>query len=384
MLVPTLLEDLQRHGWLRFDQFMARALYCPGSGYYEQKPDNPGRHGDYYTNVSVGPLFAELLAFQLANWLEPLAERAGTVFCVEAAAHDGRLAREVLKWFAAHRPDLSRRLRYLILEPSARRRSWQMATLQAWRHQVEWPGSPTEHCPANQDAWMPLSPQSIRGAIFSNELLDAFPVRRLCWNPRIGSWSEWGVGWDGHRFVWILLPDSPEAQQEREGLLDKFGIEVPPALRAVLPEGFTLDLSPSALDWWARAAQSLAEGWLLTFDYGLSAEEVLQPHRRAGTLRAYYRHHLAPDPLAQPGQQDLTAHVIFTGLRRTGEAAGLTTVLHEPQARFLVRVARQWAEAHQGRLPWDRARLRQFQTLVHPEHFGRAFQVFIQKRLAET
>jgi len=44
-------------------------LYAPDAGYYERKKEI-GRGGDFYTSVSVGPLFGELLAFQFAEWLD--------------------------------------------------------------------------------------------------------------------------------------------------------------------------------------------------------------------------------------------------------------------------------------------------------------------------
>src|SRR5690242_17178325 len=48
---------------------MDLALYCPVYGYYEKEMDTLGRRGDYYTSVSVGSLFGELLAFQFSDWL---------------------------------------------------------------------------------------------------------------------------------------------------------------------------------------------------------------------------------------------------------------------------------------------------------------------------
>ncbi|MCX7867240.1 MAG: SAM-dependent methyltransferase [Limisphaera sp.] len=379
-VVPTILASLRQGSPMRFDRFMALALYCPGSGYYEQKPDNPGPHGDYFTSVHVGPLFAELLAFQLADWLAVLARRQpeAPLRCVEAAAHDGRLARRILEWFAQHRPDLSRRLRYVILEPSERRRAWQRKTLGPWAEQVDWPGEPADLSDPDAPTWLPLPQHSIAGVVFSNELLDAFPVRRLCWDARARQWSEWGVAWAQNRFVQVRMPDNPDHTRERLQLLTALGLEPPPEVQAILPDGFTLDISPGAVDWWRRAARSLQVGWLMTIDYGLTAEECFQPHRRAGTLRAYYRHRLVSDPLLRPGEQDLTAHVIFSALQRAGEAAGLCTVLWQRQESFLIRIAERWAAWAGGRLPWDPARLRQFHTLVHPEHLGRAFQVFVQ------
>ena len=54
---------------ITFARFMELALYCPNCGYYEREEDIIGRQGDYYTSVSVGSLFGELLAFQFAEWL---------------------------------------------------------------------------------------------------------------------------------------------------------------------------------------------------------------------------------------------------------------------------------------------------------------------------
>ncbi|MFO1513045.1 MAG: hypothetical protein U1F83_09070 [Verrucomicrobiota bacterium] len=65
-----------------FARFMEIALYCPDCGYYEKENDNIGRRGDFYTSVSVGPLFGHLLAFQFAKWLEEIP--AATVQLVEA------------------------------------------------------------------------------------------------------------------------------------------------------------------------------------------------------------------------------------------------------------------------------------------------------------
>ena len=63
-------EEIAGNGAITFARFMELALYCPVCGYYEKEEDIIGRRGDYYTSVSVGSLFGELLAFQFAEWLE--------------------------------------------------------------------------------------------------------------------------------------------------------------------------------------------------------------------------------------------------------------------------------------------------------------------------
>jgi SAM-dependent MidA family methyltransferase len=151
-------------------------------------------------------------------------------------------------------------------------------------------------------------------------------------------------------------------------------------LLEVLPEGFTIEVSPAAQQWWRQAAMALESGKLVAIDYGQTADELLLPERKEGTLRAYYRHRASSDVLARPGEQDITAHVNFTAIRTAGESAGLKTERYETQAQFLTDIAAQaWREEGSSG-EWTRERRRQFQTLTHPEHLGRSFRVLVQSR----
>jgi len=154
------------------------------------------------------------------------------------------------------------------------------------------------------------------------------------------------------------------------------GFDFSPDLLAVLPDGFVIDLSSSAADWWRCAALALNRGRLVTIDYGYTAEEFLRPDRREGTLRAYSMHHVSSDVLANPGERDITAHVNFSQLRMTGERAGLSSEEILSQAQFLTRIA----ECEWQQRPPSPAEIRQFQSLTHPEHLGRAFRVLVQSR----
>jgi SAM-dependent MidA family methyltransferase len=120
-------------------------------------------------------------------------------------------------------------------------------------------------------------------------------------------------------------------------------------------------------------------GKLLTIDYGFAAGELLSPARLRGTLRAYRRHRVSDDLLAGPGEQDLTAHVDFGAVQAAGEAAGLRTELACTQPQFLTRILQKAITENEtsfARL--DASQVRQFQTLTHPEHLGRAFRVLVQ------
>ena len=158
---------------------------------------------------------------------------------------------------------------------------------------------------------------------------------------------------------------------------------LPPALAAVLPDGFTTEVCPAANRWWREAGQWLRVGKLLTFDYGLTEEELLSPEKGQGTLRACYRHHLSSDVLAHPGEQDLTAHVNFSALLKTGESVGLSTRALMTQGQFLGRVFENASKRDVGLGGWTSKQSRQFQTLVHPNHFGSAFRVLVQERTAK-
>ena len=124
MPAAVIREEISKSGVISFARFMELALYCPETGYYEAKKDIVGRRGDFITSVSVGSLFGELLAFQFAEWLLELPVADGRWPIVEAGAHDGRLAADILGWLKAHRAGLFENMEYVIVEPSPTRRGY--------------------------------------------------------------------------------------------------------------------------------------------------------------------------------------------------------------------------------------------------------------------
>jgi len=345
---------------------METALYCPDCGFYEKEKDNVGRRGDFFTSVSVGNLFGELLAFQFTEWLETKDGTPDAQFgtrnpefrIVEAGAHDGQLAADILSWLRARRERTFGRLEYCIVEPSARRREWQRKKLKDFEKTVKW---------VSEMAALKRDLQSSNTIIFSNELLDAMPVRRFGWDAAARKWFEWGVGFEGGKFVWARLENS--------------GFQVPNSgLEAVLPDGYVIETSPAAEAWWREAAETLAQGKLLAIDYGFTADEEFSPSRLNGTLRAYHRHRLAEDVLANPGEQDLTAHVNFSAIQKIGEAVGLRTETFSAQSQFLSRIVEKIFQQPPSFGEWAPKQTRQFQTLTHPEHLGRAFRLLVQSR----
>ena len=379
---------------------MELALYCPNCGYYETEEDIIGRGGDYYTSVNVGSLLGELLAFQFAEWLEEIQERSfnqsglnsegklrdgsGVLRIVEAGAHGGDLAGDILNWLRDHRAELFGRLEYWIVEPSARRQVWQQRKLSKYGNTVRWARDLAEVTGvACSDTRIPRS-AGLRGIMFSNELLDSMPVHRLGWDAKARVWFEWGVTLQAGQLVWTRMPGGATANgslqaNPRESSFH-FPLSVESGVMDALPDGFITELCPAAEEWWRSAALSLAHGKLLALDYGILAEEFFMPERKEGTIRGYLRHRLADNLLANPGGQDLTAHVNFTAIRTAGESAGLRTDVFLNQAQFLTSIAAQVWQKEGAFGEWSPERTRQFQTLTHPEHLGRAFRVLVQAR----
>ena len=134
--------------------------------------------------------------------------------------------------------------------------------------------------------------------------------------------------WSGDGFAEEEGDLSPRAAAANPvGMLRENGIR--------LAEGDRIEISPSATAWFASAARGLRRGYAVIIDYGYPAAELYGAHRLGGTVRAYRGHTVSDDPFAYVGEQDLTAHVDFSALRRAGEDAGLTFAGQTNQGAFL-------------------------------------------------
>jgi len=356
--------EILRDGAISFARYMQLALYSPESGYYEAHARTIGRGGDYFTNVSVGPMFGELIAVQILDWIHQHQLSRGKICIVEGGAHNGLLARDILKALRQHAPPLLHRIEYVMLEPSAARQAWQRQTLADFPETVKHVAS-----------WNDLEP--FEGIALSNELMDAFPLHRFVWDRTHGSWRETGVTLNAEGLAWTILDrdgDDIAAQ------LTEAGFPAMDSMGDVLPNGYVLEDAPQARAWWRMGAEKLRRGCLVAIDYGGEVKDLLIPERTQGTARAYFQHSVSSDLLERPGLQDLTAHVNFTALERSGNDAGLRTEILSSQERFLTRVLASWAKLHPHTPGWSDQQKAQIRTLIHPNHFGTAFKVLVQSR----
>ena len=338
-----------------FSEFMETALYHPDWGYYASGRALIGRGGDFYTSVSVGPCFGQLMARRIADWWREAGSPARWPL-IEQGSHDGRLMADLLTTFETldiARPEVH------VVEPIPALRARQGETLAAWSERVNWASALVE------------LPATARGGVFlANELLDAFPVERVRWQS--DRWMRLKVvaraTENGPVFEWLASPvDSRELA---------LALEAIPS--AVWPDGYTTEVRPGVGAWAKDLVAGAAPRLVLLADYGFSADDYFHPARIDGTLACYADHRLRDDPLADPGQADLTAHVDWTASGRALSEAGLEPDPPVDQGKWLTAVAVPQLLALEASGPPDhaaRAWLRQFQTLVHPVHLGMRFQI---------
>jgi len=317
-LVESIRETIRAQGPQSFAWFMQQALYHPEHGYYSSGRCAIGRKGDYFTNVSVGPLFGQLLAAQFSEIWERLGKMNDFVI-VEQGAHDGQFAQDVLEFVQKRLPEFLGALRYRILEPFPILQARQRQTLEAFRDKVDWRSSP----------------EPFTGVHFSNELLDAMPVRL------IHGETEKLVGLDGDNFVFV-------------------GRSVDKTM-----------FNQAALESIDEIAANLQRGYVIAIDYGFLDEEF----ERTVDVRA--RHRNLDSPFEQIGHADITMSVHWKSIVERAQAKGLRVAGFTDQHHFLTGIISRFESGDRGQslLADSRKAKLELQTLLHPEMLGRAFQV---------
>jgi SAM-dependent MidA family methyltransferase len=362
-LAERLRERIAREGALTFRDWMGAALYDEGEGYYRRSDlTRWGRAGDYRTSPERSPLFAATFARYFAGLYGELdCPRSWTIF--EAGAGAGDFARGVLETFERDHAEVFRATRYVIDEVGEDARARAAAKLKPFAGRVEF------------RSLRDPAPTPCEGIVFSNELVDAFPVHRVL--MRGGSLRELCVGLDAaDEFAWV------EREPSTQRLAEHFA-----RLGVTLSEDQCAEVNLAADEWVAQSAALIARGFVVTVDYGAASEELYDPRARpAGTLRAFRAHKLSDDLLANPGGQDLTSTVNWSQLVLAGQDAGLETVLLERQDKFLLRAgvvqelegmtARAASEAGRARLSVEA------REMILPGGMGESFQVLVQKKVA--
>ena len=348
MSLPDLIRaEIARRGPIPFRDFMALALYHPEHGYYTSGRATIGREGDFFTNVSVGALFGRLLARQFAEMWERL-DRPGRFTIVEQGGHRGEFAHDVLTGLREFAADCFAATEYYLVEPSPALARTQQERLTEFAGRTRW-----------YSALGDLPP--FTGVHFSNELLDAFPVHL--------------VKWTGEKWVERFVASQDGAFTFSEGALPSPDLNARLAVLPPVPAGYCTEINPGVPAWLDGLAPKLERGFVLAIDYGFPRAEYYRPERTAGTLSAYAAHRREKDPLARPGEIDLTAHVDFTSVAEHGAARGLSVEGFTDQHHFIIGLSRvHFADAPPATSAAQQE-LRALQTLMHPNLMGRSFHV---------
>lgn len=327
-LKQRILEKTDAQGPMPFEQFMEMALY-DADGFFGGEILRSERAGDFLTSPELSRLFGETLAV----YVERVRSEIGEPFqIVEAAGGSGSLLRPLLE---------SVDVDALAVEASPAARS-----------------ALAEFAEVSERL-----PESIRGVLIANELLDNLPMALA--QKVDGVWRERWVGADADELVFV------DAEPRREVLdwLDAYSGPV--------DEGGWVEVQLEARRWVKDVIHSLEAGAILLFDYGDTAD-ALSNRRRDGTLRTYRAHHLGPHPLDEPGATDITADVDFSALLDLHPSARL-----HRQDDFLTSLGlrdrlselrRAELDATRAGDEVDRLRLRtlktEAETLLHPRGLG--------------
>jgi NADH dehydrogenase [ubiquinone] 1 alpha subcomplex assembly factor 7 len=277
-LVPILRRLIAEQGPISVAAYMALALGHPRHGYYMTR-DPFGARGDFTTAPEISQLFGESLAVWCALAWAAMG-RPAPVRLVELGPGRGTLMADLTRTLDRIAPDLARAAALHLVESSPVLRRKQEEVLKGRRA-----------------SWHPAIEQVPRGPMLlvANEFFDALPIQQFVRSG--GDWRERKVDWDAgtERLVFRAGPPLRGA--------------VPPALAAA-PEGSIYETSPvaAAIAEEIGARLAAAPGAALVVDYGRRATGA------GDTLAAIEGGRKDADPLAAPGEADLTAHVDFEAL----------------------------------------------------------------------
>jgi len=263
-----------------FEKFMDWALHHPAHGYYARRISGVGPHGDFTT----APMLSEAPARAIATWAARAAKETGCLDLIEIGPGEGTLAVAVLRFLPWH---LRWRIRLHLVETSSPLIARQKKLL---GKRALW----------HPDLTTALARCKGRAIIYSNELVDAFPVRKFQ-KTDLG-WQEIAVRIDSSNHAHqSQLPPAP--LPDSSGFLESH------------PIGQFIEVHQSYQNYLATWMPHWKAGRMLTIDYGSTAEKLY--HRRPqGTLRGYlFQQRLEGLAIYQnPGRQDITADVNFTDL----------------------------------------------------------------------
>jgi SAM-dependent MidA family methyltransferase len=348
---------------ISYYEYMKSALYDPDFGYYSRPVEKIGKQGDFYTSSSVGSVFGETISDVFMEMIQALPDDIGPCL-IEFGGGTGEFMYQVLQEWKRVNPSLLGKTKIVMIEKSPFHRQKQQEKLAGFAvlWYEEWELFLKDH-------------QPIQAVIFSNELLDAFPVYivekcagsfrevRITWNEKTGQFEE--VYGD------VSCPEVLDFLHKEQNQIPNI-------------EGYRVEVNLDALHWLHSITDGLQAGFVVTIDYGFLRSDFFIPERRKGSLLCYKSHQVFDDPLADPGKMDMTTHVQFSPFMEEGENHGLTTLGFYTQSEFLINAGiLDKLQSHDDKDPFHGVlskRNRSIRQLIMPGGMGETFKVLVQKK----
>ncbi|QWR76261.1 class I SAM-dependent methyltransferase [Candidatus Magnetomonas plexicatena] len=300
-------ERIKHDGCISFRDFMDIALYAPQCGYYMKNSTEIGRGGDFFTASNLHMAFGWAIARQIEEMWQ-IMKNPETFYIIEYGGGSGLICFDILTSLKGR--EIFNTISYVIVERNPHFQLKQKARLTEFSDRITW------------TAVMKDFPQ-VKGCVISNELIDSFPVHLI--EAKDGKIEE----------VYVDKNFNEKFLTPAAGVIDylnEFNISIP----LDLAHGYRTEINLETRVWLSDVSEYLAEGFILTIDYGYPAWEYYASERFSGTLMCYHKHRAHENPYINIGSQDITAHVNFTSLKTWGEAAGFNCLGFCPQGTFLV------------------------------------------------
>ncbi|WBU64474.1 class I SAM-dependent methyltransferase [Paracoccus aerodenitrificans] len=273
-LFDLIADEIRRSGPVSVARYMGLCLLHPDHGYYATR-DPFGASGDFTTAPEISQIFGELLGLFLGQaWLDQNAPAPFTL--AEIGPGRGTLMADMRRAMSVV-PGMADAARLHLVEASPHLRRIQSAKLGRVVHLDSVDALPDQ----------PLF-------LVANEFLDALPIRQFQKTPN--GWSERLIGISGDSLAFGLGPVMDLDLPGQEG-------EV---IERCAPAGAII----------GEVGRRICEsgGVAVFIDYG-------GWNGRGDTFQALAGHKPV-DPLARPGEADLTAHVDFAPLALAASRAG--------------------------------------------------------------
>ena len=303
-LGPRIAALVAAQGPISIAQYMALALHDAEGGYYATR-DPFGAAGDFITAPEVSQMFGEMLGLWCVQAWHDQCQPKNSVL-VELGPGRGTLMADVLR-AARVAPDFLAGLEVVLVEASPvlaaiQREKLKDIIAEAGGVSIRW--ATHFEAPEKNDG-RPLF-------LLANEFFDAMPVRQYVKTAR--GWCERMVVARNDELDFALAPIATPASA------------LPPTC-AGAPEGGVHEVAPGGLALAEEIARVVAHqgGAALLLDYGYDDASYF-----GETLQAVGGHEFA-DVLADPGEDDLSAHVDFAALAAAGRHGG--AAVHGPRAQ---------------------------------------------------